>query len=508
MKTLFLLFTALVLLPCTFVQAEDNATSGLVQILVTYQENDPFLPWQKGPPGVRTGYGVAVGGSRVLTTESLIRNHTLVELRKPRTGEKIPATVLIADPEVNLALLAVEDSDRMKGLVPLQVADNLDRKAKVEILQFDEISQVQRGDARVLQIAMADLPKAPYQSLTFDLLTDLNVNGEGAPAIKDGLLAGLIMNHDPVARVAAMIPCPVIRHFMRDADKAPYIGFASAGFFWTPLVDPSKRSWLKVEDSGVGILLLACVPGTGAAASLRPNDVILEWDGHRVDNLGYYEDPEFGRLAMSYLIKGRRVPGDTVPVKIVRERTEAVVRVELARLEDRDSLVPENVLGAPTEYIVEGGFVITELTGRYLRAHGADWERTVDARVVHTYLASRRSATAPGEHVVILAGVLPDPINIGYQQSFRNEIITAVNGQSVSNMTDVFRIADKDGALRRFRFKSLGVDIVLDQTELAAANTRLARQYRVPALRLQAKPGPNTNTHSNKGGVLNAPIHD
>lgn len=464
--------------------AEEAPDAGLVQITVTYQENDPFLPWQKVQPGVRTGYGVAVSNSRVLTTESLIRNGKLVELRRPKTGEKIPATVLLSDSEVNLALLAIEANAKADGLVALPLADNLDRKAKVEILQFDKLSQVQRGDARILHVAMADLPKAPYQSLTFDLLTDLNVNGEGAAVVKDGKLAGLVMSHDQVARIAAMIPYPVIRQFMRDADNPVYTGFASAGFFWTSLVDPSKRSYLKVDAPGKGILVLSCVPGTGASESLKPNDVILEWDGHSVDNLGYYEDESFGRLAMSYLIKGWRKPGDGVTVKVVRDQAVATVQLKLCHQNDRDSLVPENVLGEPADYLVEGGFVITELTGRYLRARG-DWEHTVDPRIVHTYLAAKRAASVPGEHVVILSGILPDPINIGYQQRFHDEIITAVNGQAVSNMTDVFRIVDKEGSLQRLTLKSMGVDLVIDQHELATANARLARQYRVPALRFQ-----------------------
>ena len=108
--------------------------------------------------------------------------------------------------------------------------------------------------------------------------------------------------------------------------------------------------------------------------------------------------------------------------------------------------------------------------------------------MVHTYLAAKHAASAVSEHVVILSGILPDPINIGYQQRFRDEIITAVNGQAVSNMTDVFRIADRDGSLRRLTLKSVGADLVLDEDELAVANARLARQYRVPALRYQQKP--------------------
>jgi len=496
----FVLTLLLITLPAT---AAENTDASLLQVIVTYQETDPFLPWQKLQPGMRTGYGVVVGPSRVLTTEGLVRNQKLVELRKPMTGEKIPASVVIADCTVNLALLQVKNLPEPSGLLALPVAVKLDRKTKVDILQFDEISQIQHGDARMVQVSMGALPKAPYQSLSFDLLTDLNVNGEGAAVVKEGALVGLIMSQDPVGRIAAMIPYPVIQHFMRDAGAAPYDGFASAGFLWSVLVDPAKRAYLKVDTPARGILILSCIPGTGASEVLKPNDVILEWDGHPVDNMGYYEDEDFGRLAFSYLIKGRREPGDVVPVKIVRDQAESVVQLKLCHQDDRDALIPENVLGEATEYLVDGGFMITELTGRYLRAHGTEWEHVMDPRIVHMYLAGKHATAAPGEHVVILAGILPDPINIGYQQRFRDEVITAVNGQSVSNMTDVFRVVDRDGSVRRLTLKSVGVDLVLDQDTLTKANARLARQYRVPALRYQLKEGQNAPSANGDSGADN-----
>ena len=58
-----------------------------------------------------------------------------------------------------------------------------------------------------------------------------------------------------------------------------------------------------------------------------------------------------------------------------------------------------------------------------------------------------------------------------------------LNGERVNNMTDVFRIADRDGHVTRFSLMSMGVEIVLDGEMLPEANARLAALYGLPDLR-------------------------
>ena len=49
-------------------------------------------------------------------------------------------------------------------------------------------------------------------------------------------------------------------------------------------------------------------------------------------------------MAVSYLIKGRRAPGDTIPVKLIRGHAASSVQLRLCYRGDRDALIPENVL--------------------------------------------------------------------------------------------------------------------------------------------------------------------
>ena len=463
---------------------------GVLRVLVSYQSPDPFLPWQRRQPSRHTGYGALVAPNRVLAPESFLRNRTLVELLRPRSGTRTQARLLMSDPQVDLALLDLPDGERYGDLAPIPPLAQLDRSRPVEILQFDETSELQRVRAAVERVAMSSLPHAPYRTLTFTLQTESSIDATGAPVVQDGGLAGLIIDYDNESRTATMLPHSEIARFLDDVATPPYRGFATAGFFRETLVDPARRAYLGVPDAAAeqGILVVSCIPGAPASDALRANDVILEWDGHVISSLGYYNDPDYGRLDFSYLILGRRRPGEEVPVRIIRDGAEQVVKVGMQRRSPSWDLIPENVTGRPEEYLIEGGLVIRELTGRYIRSYGSDWMRKIDSRIAHLYLTRQYAPLSPGERIVILSGVLADPINIGYQD-LNNQIITGINGEPIHNMADVFRIAERDRHLERISLQSIGVEVVLDTNKLQAANRRLSGLYQIPSLRYQRAPG-------------------
>ncbi|MBA4389300.1 MAG: hypothetical protein C0404_15115, partial [Verrucomicrobia bacterium] len=190
-----------------------------------------------------------------------------------------------------------------------------------------------------------------------------------------------------------------------------------------------------------------------------------------------------------HLIKGRHKPGDVIPLKIVRDKKEIEVQLKLARNNDETLLIPEDVTGQRTDYVVSGGFIVRELTGRYLRAHGMDWQKSVDPRLTHYYAMSTSTPSKPGEHVVILSSVLPDIINVGYQH-LRNQVVTSINGKPVKNMDDVFAVVNADGGIKAVKLLSMGVELVLDQGELPAADVRLSKMFRIPELKSASRNAP------------------
>lgn len=461
------------------------ADASLVQVIVTKQEPHPVLPWQHREPSMHAGYGVAIDGGLILTTEHLVRHSRLVELRRPRTGEKDSATLLIADSQVNLAILRMH-GPADKPLPGLTVDGTFRRHPKLAILQFDETSEVQRGDAQTIQMMMAPLSGAPHSSLAASLLTDLNVNGEGAPVVVDGKLAGLMMSYSRSERVGHMVPGPVIAKFLDLVKQPNYPGFPSAGFAWSPLVDPVTRRYLGVTEAGRGVLVVSCLPLSGAGAALQPNDVVLSWNNQPVDNMGFYTDPDMGRMELPCLVKIRGNAGDVVPVTIVRDRRKIDIDIRLSYRDDGDNLIPEDIDGKPVEYLLHCGLLIRELTGRYLQSGGAEWRQSADPRLSNLYLNQRAKPQKPGDRVVLLSVVLPDPVNVGYQE-FANSVVTRINGKEVRNMRDVFSILDTDGTVARVTLLNVGTDLVLDTNMAGEANARIARNYGIPALQFRAE---------------------
>jgi hypothetical protein len=342
----------------------------------------------------------------------------------------------------------------------------------------------------LLRVSVDILPTANTSALTLDILTDLNVNGEGAPVFDGARLTGMVFSYSASSRTGRGVPGQVIRRFIADAARPAYAGFAACDFLWRSLADPARRQWLGVTDAPGGVLVMLCMAGDGAAAVLQPNDVIRTWDGFALDELGYYTDPDFGRLLFPHLIKGRRRPGDRVPVTIVRQGQSRSVEVVLRRARESDMLIPDNTTGQRDAYLVEGGLLLREATGRYLQAHGPNWQSDLDPALVHLYLTARLTPQRSGQRVVLLAGVMPHPINKGYQQ-FGNRIVTHVNRKPIDNLEAVFRIRAADGLIERVTLKDVGVDLVLDPLAIGRANAELAEMYGIPALqwRLPAAEG-------------------
>ncbi len=455
----------------------------VVQVIATCQTHDPAFPWRRNAPIVREGYAVAIGEGRLITTEHLVRNHTLVEIRAARSGIKIPVVVTLSDFRRNLALLDISDSALNNDLVSVDVAGTFVTDDALSIVQFDNSGQFQASAGRISEISMFDIPRYDSSILAVHILTDMTLNGNsGTPVFKDGRLFGLTMRYDRQAKKCFVLPSSVIKCFLDDARLSPYPGAPTAGFLWEPLNDPHKRSYLGLSEQDGGVAVLRTLPFHKSA--LLPEDAIIEWDGIPIDARGYYDDPDFGRLLFSYLIRKDSRPGDVVQAAVIRKGRRMSVDIELRNAPVEAGAIPLNITGEQPEYLLDGGLLLIELTLDYLETRGPRWPAHTDPKLLHLYLRRFQIEKSAGDRVVLLSRVLPDPINVGYEQ-LTDMVISKVNDEDIRTLSDVFRIADRDGGLRKLTLESPDMDVVLDPNGLAAANDRIARNYRVPRLRHQ-----------------------
>ena len=479
---------------CAHAFAGDEPALDVLRLTASSSDTDPGLPWQRLRPSVQNGYAIRVDVNHAVTTERLVRNASVIHLAPARSGNRIRASVVHSDIQVNLALLRMEDASALpsrNAALPIMSASVV--LTNLTVVQFDETDDTQTGSARFLKASVSSLPASPHMCLLLTLQTQLNVNGEGAPVLEENNLAGLVMQYDTSTRTASVLPAQTVDRFIRDTLAPPYEGFPALGIEWAPLVDPAKRAFLDAPTNNCGIQVLDCLPFSGASNTLQPNDVIMQLDGYDIDSLGYYRDPDFGRLGFAHIVKELHKPGDTVPVTVIRERKPLELQLTLGRRSEADDLVPDNLAAQPDDYMISGGCLIRELTARYLFAHGSDWSLKTDPRIVHDFFFRRRRPERQGDRIVIISRVLPDPINQGYQ-NIQDAIITHANGLPIRNMEDVFAVRNRDGVIARLRLMGFETELCFATNATAGADQRLIRQYRLPALsRHSARPVADRN---------------
>lgn len=469
--------------------APDQLQQSLVEISVTRVETDRFLPWRKSQPITQRGYGVAVGTNLLLTVEELVRNNTLIQIRRAGSGAYVPARVVLADPRSSLALVAPVYPSQMPPFLPLGLVSNIQREASHTLVQFGAGDQIQAASGAITAIGLDQVARGSAPQLTYDIVSDLRAAQAGTPVLINGRLAGLIVRLKPNSNACLAIAPEVLARFLTAARQTPFVGVPEGGFEFAALVDPVRRRFLGVADNDKGVLVVSLRSGGSAESGMQVDDVLVAWDGFSVDNMGFYLHPMYGRLPLSHLITSRRSVGEPVEVDVVRKGKPQRLTLTLQAYDELASRVPENGRGAPDDYVVEGGLIFRELTLDYLQQHGEVWLLRAEPRLVWEALTQAYQKTEPDRRLVILVGVLPDPINIGYQ-TLQNQIVTSVNGQPIENLSQLAQIIASGGLTRLGMEGWTEAPLFFDAAMMPAANARIQAGYRIPSLtRITKSPG-------------------
>jgi hypothetical protein len=451
----------------------------LYSLRITAQRYEAAQPWKKGATERRLGYAVAVGSNQLVTTEQLVRDATLVEISPAGSARFYPVNLLRADRDLNLALLDVTKADLPQPPRPLELTALPFPGTRGAFIQFEDGGIIQEGSVQILRASLDSPAEGAAGLLTLQFLADIPLNGQGLPILQEGRLAGLSVSYDRSSKIGQLYPGRTLKRFAEEAARPDYLGLPVAGLSWKPLPDPAKRRYLAAPEGDRGVQIVSTTRGTDASTVFQSGDVLTSWLGYPIDQQGFYDDPALGRIPFPALIATCR-PGDSIPVTYSRNgmETQAVVR-----LMNREALlrrVPERENGQPP-YLVEGGMVMRDLSGDYLRAHGYEWIARANPRLVHLYLTRGDEEAPRDERFPVLSLVLPDSINVGYQD-FRDEVIVGVNGEAVTSLRDILRVRERDGAISRIRLMNHEVDLALDTASLKEANARIAESYRIPSL--------------------------
>ncbi|MFA7233727.1 MAG: PDZ domain-containing protein [Terrimicrobiaceae bacterium] len=464
-------------------KAVETRDSSILRVNSTNQAHDFFRPWTKKAPFSRRGLGTLIEGGRLLVTAELIANNTFIELEKAGTAEKSSATVERVDYECNLAVLRPTDPAFIEGMKPMALDRGVRVGDRATVLQLEPNGEIAQTLGTVTSIAVGPYPLDNMGLLLFRLSAPMQQR-DGSftlPAVRDGKLLGLLMRYDARSQTADLISSPVIAHFLSEAGKKNYGGFARAGIAFSATRDPQLRRYIGLDVPGGVYLTEVLAGGPADKAGLRKGDVLLAVDGKAIDQDGNYDDTEFGKIAFSHVTNTLSHPGDTLAFRVFREGKILEIPVKMAP-RDRSKILSESyVADRAPRYVVLGGVVFMELSRPYLQEWGGRWAKDAPQRLVY-YDAFQNELPPDRGKIVFISQILPSPDTIGYED-LDNLVVSKVNGQWIRSLDDLAEAAKHPvNGFQKIELEEDPGVIFLDAAGIEANRDDLVKKYSLPAL--------------------------
>jgi S1-C subfamily serine protease len=467
-------------------------TDAIIKVNVNYQEHNLHLPWQKQSPGQRRGLGVILKDNRILVTGQMVPDATYLELELSDGSQKIPGKVLAVDYEANIALLTANVGGEraakfFAGLKPME----LDTQAHIG----DQLSIWQTGRVGDLLVTPLRIAKINTQRYIVEGATFLAYEGQGIlrsegnsyclPVVKGGKLAGLMLRYDSKNQVTTVLPAPLIEHFLKDYEQDQKVdGFPSMGVEMHQTQDDQFRDYLGLKPEQGGMFVGNVVKGGSASAlGIQKGDVLIEVAGMKVDSRGDYEDPEYGKLSVGHLVRGKAYVGDELAVKVLRKGEQLELKGKLVRKEVSSFLVKPYVFDRGPNYVLMGGLVLQELSKPYLSSWGENMSGAV-AKLNHLSSHTEELEKEGKKSVVFLSAVLPTQAAQGYDR-VGGQRVTKINGVEINELSDADKAfkAPVDG-IHKVEIDGFPRVLFLDAVTAERDNLKLlGGQFRVGSLK-------------------------
>jgi hypothetical protein len=479
---LILAFTAITALAAEK-SFEELWERSVVTIEVTRKQYDYLQPWSRRVDQIQK-FGTVISDREILTTADHFPSHTLVRLQKGR-GRWFEGEVTWIDYHANLAIVSCKEDRFWEGTKKVDLAKVTPRRGTAQVVRWrNGILEFRNVDINRLTVKKGKLTFVDLPQLELD--SDMQGIGWAEAIVQDDKLIALSSSKDD--QTITSIPSSFILTCLDDRKDGQYQGLGYFSFVWQTAENPDTLAYLGQKGEPRGVIVIE-VQTNKVASPMRPRDIIMEIDGHEIDVQGDYNDSEYGNLLLENLASKTKRAGDTVKIKIVRDGREMMVNYVLPKADYSIEVVPLNVFDQEPEYFMMGGLLFQPLTVPFLQSWGADWNRKAPFRLAY---AAREDATPEKPSYVILSLVLPDPYNIGYQET-RYLIVEKLNGKKVHTLHDliVAKETPQEGFhILEFREGDSLRRMVLDAGQIQATTDRVLERYGIEKDRYLAVPTP------------------
>jgi len=465
--------------------------SGIVGLTISAQGWDQDRPWAKGAPQSRVALATVVEGPYLLTSAQMVSDATLIEVEKLGGSMRVPAKVVLVDPEIDLAILGVEAPGFFSDLKPVPIADAMPTEGAVQSVRWRQ-RQLEVSTSRVSRIEVQVTSLGGLEHPFLLVTTDLKGGGWAEPVFADGKFIGLTVSQDE--QVARILPVDMISGFLAMArGPKPYPGFSGLGVRWQINEDPVLTASLRLPGVPRGVLVTGSNWGGSACGVLKPRDLLLSLDGHDIDASGFYRHPRYGLLRFTTITTDRHRAGDVLKAEVWREGKKMMLDVPLKATHTNGDLIPDRVPDRAPPYLIAGGLVLRELDGSYIRSWGDEWRRKAPIRLQLRYWLDSKDQEPGARRIVILSSVLPAAYNLGYH-GLSDVAVTEINGRKVDSIAAAEEaLKHPEGEFHRLVLEPNGqmAQVILDARTFDDATAEILESYRVPVVGREAPAPPD-----------------
>lgn len=450
-------------------------SNSVVKISVVSQQPDYSVPWNPGQIKQTSGTGFLISGNRILTNAHVSSNARFIVLEKEDDSRKYEAYVKFIAHDCDLAILQVVDKSFLEGLTPLTFGGVPNLNSTVMVVGYpiggNRISVtrgvVSRIDYQVYSHSSAD------SHLAIQIDAAINPGNSGGPVLQKNAVVGVAFQayRANVAQgVGYMIPMPVIQRFLTDIDDLRYDSYVDLGVYLFPLVNKAYRRALGLDPGDYGVVVSHVLSAGASAGILKAGDVLLS-----IENLPIYSNGHVeigGRRVLMAEVVERKFKGDTVRLKIIRDKKEMEVAVILTT--PWPYLTQAHRHDVQPRFVCFGGLVFQPLSFGFIKA-----SKVKDIRLLYHYsrfLDDEIYLEKP--EVVVISKILPDPVN-AYLSDSVNSIVYKINNKVIRTLEDVSASFKAPDDYYIIKLLGKGRPIVIERKTAMEAKSRILDRYDV-----------------------------
>jgi S1-C subfamily serine protease len=453
-------------------RAGDSVRDRVVRVIVTQRPPNFFQPWTKSPTQEVSGSGFVIEGRRILTNSHVVQYASQIYVQPHQSANKISAKVVAASPDVDLAILSLEDDSFFADRPAIPLAEGRPQvKSTVNVYGYpvggEEMSVTEGIVSRV------DYAAFNYGTAGMRVQIDaaLNPGNSGGPALSDGRLVGVAFSGLTKAEnIGYLIPVEEVQLFLADVADGVYDGKPRLRDQFQTVENAALRAKLGLRED-VGGVMVTRPHDSSPSYPLREGDVVTHIAATSLDSASRIQVDGDLKLPFQYLVPKLAKDGK-LPMTVWRNGQSMSLEVPVGSQEDH--LIPALRLKYP-RYFIYGPLVFSSASREMVVAAGPLWLATLLQRgdpLISRLLS--RPAFGGEELVVVVSPMFSHRLTKGYSTPTM-ATVASLNGIPVRNLqhlAELLRYLTAEYV--EFKFAGQGVEtLVFRRREIADATEEI-----------------------------------